>query len=155
MYNHAPKDYKCPICAGLQGVESNDTLIKKDDIIYKDELVTALINSFSIGNNPGHVIIVPNKHVENFYDLDPSTGQKILELAKKIALAMKATYHCDGITILQNNEPAGDQHAFHYHLHIFPRYSEDDFKSQQIAKHLASPAERKKYASLLKPEIEK
>lgn len=40
---------------------------------------------------------------------------------------MKAEYHCDRITNRQHNEPAGDQHIWHYHLHVIPRYSGDDF----------------------------
>jgi histidine triad (HIT) family protein len=36
-----------------------------------------------------------------------------------MAVAIKKTYQCGGITTRESNEPVGDQHAFHYHHHIF------------------------------------
>lgn len=151
MYSHAPKDYVCPICLALEGTESEGTLISPSDIIYKGDAVTALINSFFVGKNPGHVIIVPNEHYENIYDLPTSYGKSIAELTNRVAKALKSTYICDGITVRQNNEPAGDQHAFHYHVHVFPRYKNDGFNMQdQNSKRLAEVAERATYAKKLK-----
>jgi histidine triad (HIT) family protein len=149
MYNHSPKSYKCPICIGLQNPGTPDTLIVEDDYVYKDEVVSVFINSFFVGNNPGHVIVVPNHHYENIYELPEEVGHHIFDIAKKMAIALKKAYNCDGITTRQNNEPAGDQHAFHYHFHIFPRYKDDDY-NQPHEKRLAPPEERKKYAEKLK-----
>jgi histidine triad (HIT) family protein len=44
-----------------------------------------------------------------------------------IALAMKAVYSCDGVSTRQHNEPAGNQDVWHYHLHVTPRYEDDQF----------------------------
>lgn len=151
MHNHAPAGYKCPICLGVKGVENEDTLLKQVDFVYKDKVVSAFINSFWIGKNEGHVIIVPNDHFENLYEVPTEVGHHIFETSKKIALAMKNTYNCDGITLRQNNEPAGDQHAFHYHLHIFPRYTDDDFNKKLAEKsRLSDPSERLKYVEKIK-----
>lgn len=151
MFNHAPTNYICPICLGIKGIENEQTLLKKADLVYQDKHFSAFINSFWIGKNDGHVIIVPNEHIENIYDLSTELGQKIFEIIQRIALAMKATYLCDGITLRQNNEPAGDQHAFHFHLHIFPRYENDDFNQQLALKsRLSDPNDRIKFSELLK-----
>lgn len=150
MYNHAPADYRCPICPAVKGIENENTLIKQDDIVYQDGKVTALINSFFVGNNPGHVIVVPNEHYENIYDLPEELGGHIFGIAKQIALAIRETYGCEGVTTAQNNEPAGGQHAFHYHFHIFPRYTDDALHSHMGGKRLASPEERREYAQKLK-----
>lgn len=148
--SQAPEGYICPICLGVNEFESMDTLMRPTDIIYKDELVTAFINSFFVGKNTGHAIIVPNEHFENIYDLPAEIGHRVFDIAKKISLAMKNIYACDGITIRQNNEPAGDQHAFHFHLHVFPRYNDDGYNTvQPTDKRLASPQERSTYASRL------
>ena len=149
--SNAPKDYTCPICLGVKEVESPDTLMRPTDIVYKDDLVTAFINSFFVGKNAGHVIIVPNKHYESLYTLPADHGHRIFEIAQKVALAMKEVYECDGITTRQNNEPAGDQHAFHFHFHIFPRYKDDGYNTVQPSeKRLADPEERAGYATKLK-----
>ncbi len=154
MHNHASSDYICPICLGVSGVESEGTLLRLTDIVYIDEFVTAFINSFWIKNNPGHVIVVPNDHYENLYDLPADLGSHIFAVAKKIAIAMKEAYGCDGITTLQNNEPAGGQHAFHYHLHIFPRYENDALHENMSNKQLADPAKRKEYADHLRQSLD-
>lgn len=124
--------------------------MKPTDVVYKDDLVTVFVNSFFMGKNAGHVIVVPNEHFENIYTLPATYGHRIFEIAQKIALAMKEVYACDGITTRQNNEPAGDQHAFHFHFHIFPRYKDDGFNTvQPEQKRLAEPAERAGYAKKL------
>ena len=133
----------------VQEVVSDKTLLLPQDIIYKDDLCTAFINSFWIKNNPGHVIVVPNEHYENIYDLPDAIGAHIFAIARNISIAIKESYKCDGITLLQNNEPAGGQHAFHYHLHIFPRYKNDNLHENMSAKYLAEPADRLKFANKL------
>lgn len=154
MLNHAPANYTCPICLGVQRIENEHTLLKRADLIYQDEKVSAFINSFWIGKNEGHIIVVPNKHFENFYDLPSDLGHNIMDLAQKVSLALKETYQCEGITLRQNNEPAGDQHAFHYHLHVFPRYKGDNFNQELAEKsRLSNPEERLKYTSKLKPYL--
>lgn len=151
---NAPKDYVCPICLGVKGIENNDTLIRQPDIVYKDEAVTILVNSFFMPSNEGHVIVVPNGHYENIYDLPSETGHKIFDVAQKMAKAMKQAYSADGITIRQNNEPAGDQHAFHYHLHVFPRYTGDKFnEAKPEDKYLADTTEKAQYADKLRKEL--
>jgi len=36
---------------------------------------------------------------------------------------MKRVLETDGLTMLQNNEAAGDQTVFHLHVHLIPRYA--------------------------------
>ena len=48
-------------------------------------------------NNEGHVLVIPNQHFENIFDLPLELGAEIHVFSRTIALAMKTTYHCDGI----------------------------------------------------------
>lgn len=151
MKTNAPKDYACPICLGNQGIESEDTLLKQSDLVFRDDLVSVWINSFWIKGNEGHVIIVPNEHFENIYNLTEKTGYRIFEISKLMSKTIKEVYRCDGITLRQNNEPAGDQHAFHYHLHVFPRYENDNFNQELTKKSFLSDSkDRTKYVEKLK-----
>lgn len=141
--SNAPEGYVCPICPGIKRIVNKDTLMRPTDIVYTDELVTVFINSFFMGNNAGHAIVVPNEHYESLYTLPQAAGHRIFDVAQRTALAMKQAYSCDGITLRQNNEPAGDQHAFHFHLHVFPRYTNDGYNGVLPSeKRLADPAER-------------
>jgi len=156
MFSHTSQDYKCPICIGLNRLENEDTLLKQADEVYKDDLVTAYINSFWIPTCEGHVIVVPNEHFENIYEMPDEYGHRIFEVVKKISIAMKKAYNCDGITTRQNNEPAANQHALHYHHHIFPRYDGDSFNINLAKKSvLSDPKDRIEYANKLKEFLAK
>lgn len=153
MYHHAPESYKCPICLGVEGIENSDTMLRKSDLIYRDKNTTVFINSFFINGNEGHLIVAPNKHFENIYDLDPETSHAVIDTAQKMAVVVRKAYSCDGITLMQNNEPASDQHAFHFHLHIFPRYDGDRFMMESVNKRATTPEERKPYIDKLKKQL--
>jgi len=86
MNTHAPKNYICPICLGVQGVENEQTLIRKQDILYRDDAVMVLIASYFIKGSEGHLIVVPTRHFENIYDLPDEIGAIIFSTAKEYAL---------------------------------------------------------------------
>ena len=131
MYNHAPPDYVCPFCCLIQKINCVDSHLHPSDIICQNDLVTAFVATRRFSNNPGHVLVIPNRHFENIFDLPVNLITNIHVLSRTVASAMKAAIHCDGILIRQHNEPAGGQHIWHYHLHVIPRYQNDEFFSSQ------------------------
>lgn len=147
---NAPKDYVCPICVSLGGAEGGHTLMHQSDIFYKDDLVTGYINSFAIGGVAGNAIIVPNKHFEHIYELPAAYGHRVFEVLQKTAIAMRQAYGCQGITTLQCNEPAGGQHAFHYHHHVMQRYDDDGFFGREATKEILPQQQKATYAAKLK-----
>lgn len=148
MYNHEPTSYICPICNLVNGNESEYN--KKSDIVYQDENTIALINPKWWINNPGHVIVTTLKHYENIYDIPDHLLGFVNITAKKIALAMKATYHCAGVSTRQHNEPAADQSLWHYHMHVFPRYPDDNLYLNTNQKRYVTAEERIPYATKLR-----
>lgn len=148
MYNHEPEGYICPFCLVIQGVENDHLLTKQADIVYKDEYVTAFIGASCWENNKGNVIIVPNKHYENIYDIPSLYLHKISDLTKELAIAFKKVYLCDGVYTRQHNEPCGNQDVWHYHMHVFPRYKDDNLYMSKSE--LCDPDERLVYANKLK-----
>ncbi len=148
MYNHAPHDYVCPLCLLIEGIENEHTMAKQADIVYRNEHALAMVNSKFIKGNPGHVIVMPTHHFEHLYDLPQEYMSAIMEVSQKIAIALKATRNCDGIWIGQNNEPASGQHAFHYHMHVVPRFEGDSFKDGES--YVAAPEDRIPYAEGLR-----
>ncbi|MCK4745021.1 HIT family protein [Candidatus Parcubacteria bacterium] len=151
MYSHEPKNYKCPFCRLLKGVEDKYVLSKQKDIFYREKDITAFISSHWWPNNKGHAIIIPNKHIENIYSLSSQLSAKIHYFEKKVAIALKKEYRCDGVSSRQHNEPSGGQDVWHYHIHIFPRYKNDKlYLLTDTKKQLADINERKIFADRLK-----
>ncbi len=151
MYHHAPAHYICPFCLVAQQIENEHVYTKSTDIIYQDELISAFINSHQWPNNPGHVVIIPNPHYENLYELPLQFATRIHACAQAVALTMKVAYQCEGISTRQHNEPGGNQEVWHYHLHVFPRYRGDALYTSQ--KVLMAPEERAQYAHKLRTQL--
>jgi histidine triad (HIT) family protein len=51
------------------------------------------------------------------------------DLVREVAIAIRQTYGCKGVSTRQHNEPAGNQDAWRYHVHVFPRYADDQLYS--------------------------
>ncbi len=150
-YSHKPADYECPFCRIVAGKEKQNQGTKQRDIVYQNKFVTAFIASKWWPNNKGHVLVVPNDHYENIYELPAAMGAEIHSIAQLMAFAMKNTYGCDGVSTRQHNEPAGNQDVWHYHLHVYPRYENDNL---YLTKGFyTEPADRTLYAEKLQKWI--
>ena len=74
----------------------------------------------------GHALILPKEHYANLYELSDELAAKVLLVAKTVITKMTAILGCDGYNVLQNNGEVAGQTVFHYHMHLIPRYKEDD-----------------------------
>jgi histidine triad (HIT) family protein len=158
MFNHAKKGYVCPFCLLIKGIENEEVYSRQSDIVYRDAYLTAFIASHHLRNNPGSVLIIPNGHYENIYDMPDEILAKVNPLAKKISIVMRKAYPgCMGNVIRQHNEPiegakCKGQDVLHYHLHIIPQYTDDKMYeyAEDGPRYLMPQEERQCYASLLK-----
>ena len=108
--------------------------IQLSGVIYHSESVTAFLALGRWTHNPVDVLIVPNDHFENIFDLPIEYVPDLHRLTRAVAYSLKTVYGCDGISTRQHNEPAGDQDVWHYHVHITPRFNEDHFYcSEKVA----------------------
>lgn len=94
------------------------------NIIFEDEDIIAFLDKFP--SNLGHTLIVPKKHVENIFELDKETGSKIFAKAIDISNSLKKILDTENINILQNNGAVAGQSVFHFHLHVIPRFENDN-----------------------------
>ena len=111
------KDKNCIFCKLASGDIPTNT-------VYEDDYLRAIIDASPA--NKGHIIILPKSHAANIFELEDTYVEKAFVLAKKIAKALKSLFDCDGINILQNNGEAAGQTVFHFHVHVIPRYKQDD-----------------------------
>jgi histidine triad (HIT) family protein len=124
MRNHEPNDYTCPFCRIIGQAKDE---IETTDVIFQNATVTAFLGLGRWEKNPVDVLIVPNRHVENLYDLPLEFVPALHQTTRAVALTLKEVTQCDGISTRQHNEPAGDQDVWHYHVHVTPRFTGDRF----------------------------
>ena len=126
MFNHAPAGYACPFCAIARGIERPGVHTVAADVVLRTDAVIAFVASHGWPRNPGHVIVVPVEHYENLYEVPDGIGAAVFAASRRIAVALRSAYGCDGTSVRQHNEPAGNQDVWHYHVHVFPRSDADD-----------------------------
>ena len=111
------KDENCIFCKLANGDIPTAT-------VYEDEYLRAIMDAAPA--NKGHIIILPKSHAANIYELEDEYVSMAFVLAKKLAVALKKLTGCDGVNILQNNGEAAGQTVFHFHVHVIPRFKDDD-----------------------------
>lgn len=100
----------------------------------------------------GHTLILPKEHFDDIFDMDSDTAAKLFGLAAAVARALKDATGCEGMNIVQNNGEIAGQTVFHFHMHLVPRYADDQveitWKPQEI-----SQDELKTIASAIKKAL--
>lgn len=92
--------------------------------VFEDEIVKIMMDINPVNN--GHLLIIPKKHFTNLMDIDDETLIHIQVSAKKMFKLLKNKLSIEGLTLCQNNEYG--QEIKHYHLHLIPRYKNDNVR---------------------------
>ena len=111
------KDCNCIFCKIANGEIPSTTLYEDEDFRVILDLGPA---------TRGHALILPKEHYKNLFELDDETAQKAILVAKKMAGKMKDALGADGFNLVQNNGEAAGQTVFHFHMHLIPRYENDN-----------------------------
>ncbi|MFG1351464.1 HIT domain-containing protein [Xanthobacter autotrophicus] len=94
--------------------------------VYEDDKALAFLDIMP--RCPGHTLVIPKSPARNILDIDPEDLAHVAKVAKKVAIAAKAVFAADGVTVQQFNEEAGGQVVFHLHVHIIPRHAGEAMK---------------------------
>ncbi len=92
--------------------------------IYEDDEFRVILDIEPASK--GHALILPKEHYANLYELPEELAAKAMIVAKKVITKMADIVGCKGYNVLQNNGEAAGQTVFHFHMHLIPRYQEDD-----------------------------
>lgn len=126
VHSHAPTGYVCPFCGLVNGdVADPNNRCALSDVIYQDEDLIVFVAADGFGPRAGHVMISPAEHYEALYNLPDRVLMRSSLMTREVAFAMKRAWNPEGVSTRQHNEPSGNQHVWHYHLHVFPRYAGD------------------------------
>lgn len=111
------KNENCIFCKIAAGDIPSATIYEDDDFRVILDIEPA---------SKGHALILPKEHYANLYELSDELAAKALVVAKKVITKMTEIVGCDGYNVLQNNGEEAGQTVFHFHMHLIPRYKEDD-----------------------------
>jgi histidine triad (HIT) family protein len=92
--------------------------------LYEDEHSKAFMDINPVAR--GHALVISKVHAATVLDIPLPILQAVCGTAQRVARAIEAAFHPDGITILQSNGPGAAQSVSHFHMHVLPRSFYDD-----------------------------
>jgi diadenosine tetraphosphate (Ap4A) HIT family hydrolase len=93
------------------------------DVVVENSLAYARYDSNSLSR--GHVLVIPRRHVADFFEMTAAEQAGILELLNKAKELIARKYSPDGFNIGVNVGKAAGQNRMHVHVHLIPRYTGD------------------------------
>lgn len=112
-YNQIGKESECPFC----------NLSKNIALVCETASAVSFYDAFPV--NPGHMLIIPKRHVANYFDLSNHEQRSMMLMTNHCKKLLDKRFHPDGYNIGVNiNESAG-QSVMHAHIHLIPRYNGD------------------------------
>jgi len=95
-------------------------IAKTDRVIDQTDYCFVIRDAFPV--TEGHTLIIPKRHVADYFDLTPNETSDIQELLQKHkALIEVNDESVDGFNIGINVGATAGQTVFHVHVHLIPR----------------------------------
>jgi len=80
----------------------------------------------------GHVIVVPKRHVADFFDMSGAEQGSVLALLNRAQKFIREKHRPDGYNIGVNIGAAAGQSRMHVHVHLIPRYAGDPHEGKGV-----------------------
>jgi ATP adenylyltransferase len=107
--SYQDRKVECPFCD-----------LSNDRIISENELAVAIRDDYPV--TEGHTLIIPRRHVSDYFDLYQPERNAIEQLALECRESLKASdKSIDGFNVGANSGASAGQTVDHVHLHLIPR----------------------------------
>jgi histidine triad (HIT) family protein len=108
----------CPFCSIVAGHDPEvREVARNDSVVVFFPTEPAVL---------GHCMVMPRRHVEQFSDLTGDEVSQVMLAAQMMARNLRDAFRPDGINIIQSNGEAATQSVPHVHVHILPRWEDDE-----------------------------
>jgi len=94
-----------------------------DEVVTENDLAYARYEGNSLSR--GHVIVVPRRHVPDFFEMTSTEQMAVIDLLSKVQRHIQEKHKPDGYNIGVNIGKAAGQSRMHVHVHLIPRYIGD------------------------------
>ncbi|MDN7026007.1 HIT family protein [Methanoculleus sp. FWC-SCC1] len=105
-------DLTCPFCSP-----------RPEEIVLANDRCYARYDKYPV--NPGHLLIIPFRHVAGFFDATDEEQAALFALVREAKELLDERFRPDGYNIGVNVGEAAGQTVMHLHVHVIPRYGGD------------------------------
>jgi len=114
----APSDAGCVFCALLEDPSGGDRLLARTEL--------AFVTLAKYPYNPGHLLVLPTRHVAELEELSAEESADVSALLKRGIEALRAESDPHGFNVgLNLGRVAGAGIPGHLHWHLVPRWGGD------------------------------
>ena len=106
--------------------------------VYEDDFVLAFLDLNPI--NPGHTLVIPKKHYDNFLDIAKDDAEKLSDGILVVINILKNKLHVENVNLLNNSGLDAGQTVMHCHVHVIPRHKGDGFSIPAATNSTTSPS---------------
>jgi histidine triad (HIT) family protein len=75
---------------------------------------------------PGHTLVIPRTHVPDLWSADSRTGGDLIGAVIRVGRAIQSALIPEGMNLISSAGDAAEQTVFHLHLHVVPRWHQDE-----------------------------
>ncbi len=111
------RDENCIFCKIIEGKIPSRTIFEDNDFKVIMDVSPA---------TRGHCLVLPKAHFADLYELPEELVAKAFVLAKRMCDKLTKALGADGFNIAQNNKQIAGQTVFHFHIHLIPRYLDEE-----------------------------
>ena len=92
--------------------------------VYEDDDVIAILDISQV--TKGHVLVMPKEHTESILTCEAELLTKVMKVAQRIGQAEVGVLGAQGVNILTNAGEKAGQTVPHFHVHVIPRYEQNE-----------------------------
>lgn len=112
---------ECPFCR-----ITPDSATSYDDALVVRRGVSAYVTLNLYPYNPGHLMVLPYRHVADYTDLDDAETAEIAQLTKEALTTIRKVSQPHAFNVgLNLGSASGGSLSAHLHQHVVPRWSGD------------------------------
>ena len=94
------------------------------NFLYEDDICVAFLDLSQ--TTYGHTLVVPKAHVKNILESDDLLTAHLFKVTNQLAKQICTALNANGCNILSNANEVAGQTVMHFHIHIIPRYKNND-----------------------------
>ena len=111
------------IADGTDGASNCPFCMHEHELIADSTDAFAILDKFPV--NPGHVLVIPKRHVASYFDLSDQERLACWLMVQHVQHLIQERHNPDGFNLGINIGMAAGQTIYHVHIHLIPRYLGD------------------------------
>ncbi|MBX4175971.1 HIT family protein [Streptomyces geysiriensis] len=114
--NSGDSEAPCPFCEIVEGRTLADRIYETSEVLAFLPLAPA---------TTGHTLIIPKQHITDLWHSDEDSLMPVMAASLLVAQALKRAFSPDGLNLINSAGSAATQTVFHLHVHLVPRWNDD------------------------------